>query len=299
MKKFLLPILLSGFLSISANAQNQDQTISFETSEGYNLGNLLGQQNWGHYGYLFDNYANVIDSDASVGSQAVKVNANEDEQENWGGLIYELPSLQKFIISADVKFDGDMGSDYDMLSLYNFNGDDYEYLSGFYFVYTGETSFGSETNTTSPFDWTPNTWYNLKSDVDFSQRQIKLYVNNTLVNTVAIPQEINSINEVDFEFDNYETGFTLDNFQIIDLVNLGLNDINSASVHIYPNPTTDVLNIKSDYNIKSLEVLDLTSKTILVTKNSNQIDVKNLNKGIYLLKIESEKGTSIQKFIKK
>ena len=299
MKKTLLSILSVAIFSISSNAQNQNTVISFEASEGYQLGSLLGQHNWSAYGYLNNDYANVIDSDASVGNQSVEVEANENVEENWGGLIYSLPQSNKFIISADVKLTGKNGSDYDLLTLYQQNGEDYEYISGFYFVYDGKTSFGSETNSTSPFFWEANTWYNLKSDIDFTRREIKLYVNDTLVNTIEIPTEINTIDETNFEFDNYDTGFILDNLQISDLSNLGIADHSASNFTIHPNPTTDFININTDENIKSVEILDFTGQYITTNQGAKQINVQHLNKGIYLLKVTTDKGTKTEKFIKK
>ena len=298
MKKTLLSILSLALFSITSNAQTQN-TISFEASEGYQLGNLLGQNNWTAYGYIDDNYANVVNHSASVGTQAVEVISNVDYEGEWGGLIYNLPQSSKFIVSADVKFTGEFGSDYDLLSLYSFVDDDYEYLSGFYFYYDGETSFGNETNATSPFYWEANTWYNLKSDIDFTTREIKLYVNNQLVNTIDIPSNITSIEETNFEFDNFRTGFILDNLQISDLSNLGVADHSSTELSIYPNPTSDIINVKSSQEINSLEILDFTGKSVLIKKKSNTIDVQQLPKGIYLLKVTTDQKSTVQKFIKK
>lgn len=157
MKKTLLSILCVALFSIVGNAQSQNTIISFEENEGYTLGNLLGQNDWSAYGYIIDDYAKVINHSASVGIQAVEVESNEDFQGNWGGLIYNLPQSNQFIVSADVKLSGDYGSDYDLLSLYSFMNGEYEYISGFYFVYDGETSFGSEVNATSPFYWEADT----------------------------------------------------------------------------------------------------------------------------------------------
>lgn len=297
MKKFLFSILSITLLSSSALAQNQ--TISFEANEGYTLGPVLEQNQWSSFGYLFENFANVVNNEASVGERAVKVDANYEQEENWGGLVYPLQPMNKFIISADVKFDAEMGSDYDMLSLYSEIGDEFGYVSGFYFQYTGATSFGNETSTVSPFQWAANTWYNLKSDVNFETRQIMLYVDNNLVHTVSIPDEIDSITEVDFEFDNYETGYRLDNVQIVDLSNLGIDDSSSIDFSVYPNPTTDNIKVNSKDEIKSLEVLDFIGQSLLINHGSTSINVEQLPNGIYILKISTDKNSKIQKFIKK
>ena len=299
MKKTLLSILSVALFSITSNAQTQNTVISFEENEGYQLGSLLGQNDWTAYGYIEDEYANVVNYSASVGTQAVEVEPNEEYEGNWGGLIYELPQANKFIVSADVKLTDDFGSDYDLLSLYSFIDGQYEYISGFYFVYDGETSFGSEANATSPFYWEANTWYNLKSDIDLTRHEIKLYVNNALVNTIEIPADIDRIDETNFEFDNFRTGFILDNIQISNLSNLGVADHSTSNFTIFPNPTTDYININTTENVKSVDILDFSGKSILANQNAKQIDVQHLSKGIYLLKVTTDKGTTIEKFIKK
>lgn len=298
MKKTLLSILSVALFSIVGNAQSQNTIISFEENEGYTLGNLLGQNDWSAYGYIIDDYAKVINHSASVGIQAVEVESNEDFQGNWGGLIYNLPQSNQFIVSADVKLSGDYGSDYDLLSLYSFMNGEYEYISGFYFVYDGETSFGSEVNATSPFYWEADTWYNLKSDINFTTREIKLYVNNSLVNTLQIPAGINSIDETNFEFDNYGTGFILDNLQVSNLSNLGVADYSSSNFTVFPNPTTDFINVNTSEKIQTVEILDFTGQSIATHKGLKQIDVQHLNKGIYLLKVTTDKRSTIEKFIK-
>lgn len=73
---------------------------------------------------------------------------------------------------------------------------------------------------------------------------------------------------------------------------------------IYPNPVSDVLHI--DFNefvlssINSIEVFDLSGRRLIQTSNQlGQIFVGDLAKGNYVLKIHTDKGVHISKFIKK
>jgi len=84
---------------------------------------------------------------------------------------------------------------------------------------------------------------------------------------------------------------------------------NSNNIIIYPNPVKDELRIKSEeLRISNVEILDITGKTILtlhssfLTPHSSfliPIDVSTLPQGIYLIKIYTENGVIIEKFIKK
>ena len=65
-------------------------------------------------------------------------------------------------------------------------------------------------------------------------------------------------------------------------------------VTVYPNPSHGALNIVSDKEIISVEVVDLSGRTV-ESFNSNTIDISHLNSGLYLLKISTLDNISITK----
>ena len=87
---------------------------------------------------------------------------------------------------------------------------------------------------------------------------------------------------------NTDCGFTL-----------GVNDNEfNADFSIYPNPVSDVLNVSASTTVNSLGLYDLKGKLITTSKNTF-IDTSLLTNGIYILKIETEKGIENRKIIKK
>jgi hypothetical protein len=66
---------------------------------------------------------------------------------------------------------------------------------------------------------------------------------------------------------------------------------------VYPNPASDVLNIKASVQLERVEIYSILGEKILVTEETSQIDVKRLSSGVYLLKIYSENGKSIRRII--
>jgi len=84
---------------------------------------------------------------------------------------------------------------------------------------------------------------------------------------------------------------------------MGTEDMNlNNQVSIYPNPTKDKFTIQSEDKIQSIEIYDVNGRLMQVTKlNSNQAvqDISKLPKGVYMLKIQSEKSTIKYKLIKK
>ena len=62
------------------------------------------------------------------------------------------------------------------------------------------------------------------------------------------------------------------------------------SISIYPNPASDVVKILNDnnLNITSIEVIDLTGRTVIKVENTTDIDISNLMEGQYFVKIYGE-----------
>ena len=79
----------------------------------------------------------------------------------------------------------------------------------------------------------------------------------------------------------------------------GLATLSKIDFSLYPNPTNGILNIKIDENIKLVEIFNLQGQKIITSKNKN-LNIKQLNAGIYLLKITTDKNLiGIKKIIKK
>ena len=67
----------------------------------------------------------------------------------------------------------------------------------------------------------------------------------------------------------------------------GIDNINSASIIIYPNPVNDLLNISNSEIINSISIYNMLGQEVLFSKvsaSSSQINVSSLPKGIYLVK---------------
>ncbi len=74
---------------------------------------------------------------------------------------------------------------------------------------------------------------------------------------------------------------------------------------IYPNPSADIFNIKiGDIQPQSLEVTDISGKNIISKKdfdnsgNEIQIDMSNVSKGVYFIKIATADKSVVKKIIK-
>lgn len=87
-------------------------------------------------------------------------------------------------------------------------------------------------------------------------------------------------------------------------VDVGLKEnLVIGSVNIYPRPCVDVMFIKSDFPIHSLQLFNLSGKRILTkTFDSHQstytIDVSHLAQGLYIAQLQTENGRQFVKVMK-
>ncbi len=79
---------------------------------------------------------------------------------------------------------------------------------------------------------------------------------------------------------------------------LAVSDVNKSKVSIYPNPTTEYLNINSASKISAVQIFDISGKKVNAELVDNKVNVQNLAKGSYVIKITDGSGTTSQKFIK-
>lgn len=132
---------------------------------------------------------------------------------------------------------------------------------------------------------------------------------NNLSNQQNFPQTITKANDLIHVFGtfNYEQ-LNFDNISVvfnpspisslaeskiyygsIDESTLSTDDFNNNSF-IYPNPAKEYLNLSSNYNNKTYKIIDISGRIIKqgsITDSFN-IDVSDLNKGLYLLNIANE-----------
>lgn len=296
MTKFLFS-LATAFLSISISAQQQK--ISFETSEGYNLGTVIGQKEWT---VKTDNVPNnnfkVVSGKATDGNNSVEATSTNDYTGNMTYLFKKIPEYNRLSVSADVKLEKLESSEYYMLSLYYNNNGNYSWAGGFNFLISGNFYADNDLNFQALGTWIPGKWYNLKIEIDHvTEKNVKYYLDNQLVHTSPLSSKVVRVNDLNFEFDNDGSGFIVDNIIIKDMDQLAVNDINKTKISIFPNPSSDFIHIKSDEEIRSIKIYDIKG-SLIRTDNTPKIDISAFPKGNYIISIETKSGTETRKFIK-
>ena len=66
-------------------------------------------------------------------------------------------------------------------------------------------------------------------------------------------------------------------------------------IRIYPNPTSEYINIDSQCAIEEVILYNMLGNEVLKAKESSKININSLAAGVYTIKIITDKGTDIQK----
>jgi hypothetical protein len=81
---------------------------------------------------------------------------------------------------------------------------------------------------------------------------------------------------------------------------IGINEIASNVVSIYPNPTSDNVTISMKEASALVEILDGNGKLIrsTVIENGKEVDLSGLGMGVYVFRITTETNTTIHRVVK-
>ena len=294
--------ILFSILAVLSTLIFGQQKISFESSEGYNLGSVVGQKEWA---VKTDNVPNsnfkVVTGKASDGNNSVEVTSTNQYTENFTFLFKKIPEYNRLSVSADVKLEKLDSSDYYLLSLYYNNNGNYSWAGGFNFMWSGKLYADSDVNFKDLGSWIPGQWYNLRIEIDHvDDKNVKYYLNNQLVHTSPLGSKVMRANDLNFEFDNDGSGFIVDNIIIKDMDQMAVSDVSRSQISIYPNPASEFLNIRTDDKIKSVRIYSATGN-LVKTENGHLsiLNIASLPKGNYMVTIETDKGSETKKIIKK
>jgi len=146
-------------------------------------------------------------------------------------------------------------------------------LSGSDYTFTWYKNLDQKTNTTSP-----DLNFSSVEESDYATYTAEAYTYSVLDNSVV---------------------FDLSLFrEPISLVKVLGTEESAKYFNIYPNPTSEFLNIVSTkYDIQKVHIYDLSGKQIL-SESKSRIDVSKLPSGVYMLIIKTQEGNKNFKFIK-
>ncbi len=107
------------------------------------------------------------------------------------------------------------------------------------------------------------------------------------------------------EMDHSLKFIVINGFILYESPSTSIENVTLNTLSVYPNPATDILQIDFQSEIEnevSISIIDITGKTVLNnTSESNmnkhfKIDISNLHKGIYMLRLSVEGDQVVRKF---
>ena len=315
--------LLVGMVAFSSLLSAQ-QLISFESTEGFTLGSIHGQQGWvtgvmDGYDLDVNNTAllatNISDIDitntqAFHNTHSLKLSLTPHTSLGGYDLLggfYELSApldVNNFTISFDLKIENVSNNDF-IFQAVNTNASGTPFIYMLDFSYDGNiyaltsTGVGFDLAQISP--WTPNTWHRVK--IVGTPTGIDYYLDNNIIYVAPHLNPANTtINRIDFLHDNIgDTNGFIDRIAINNEAALSVKETaeNNTAITIYPNPTADVLHISSEEKIHSVAIFDMAGRRMNAELKAHEVDVNHLPKGNYIITISTEKGKVSKKWIKK
>lgn len=299
-------LLVLSLFSALAFAQ---QTISFESSEGFTPGTIHGQNGWEVTLNSDDNPINnqvITTEKAFDGTQSLKIDVDMNENFGWfpifgAAKLFDNPyDYKNTTIEMDVLITETEGSNYDFGTFGIVETDEYMPVSIFAFNSMGILEVvKNEDYEYEPvnFSWEANRWYRLKSVI--SENEIKFYVDGTLVHTMPNFSKTN-IAGVNLVHDNFSGSAFIDNLKINDEV-LAVGDVKKGNIKLYPNPVKDILkiNLSDNETISEINIYNAAGQKLKTVSKQTEINVESLSKGLYLIDIKTDKNkTYNSKFIK-
>ena len=80
----------------------------------------------------------------------------------------------------------------------------------------------------------------------------------------------------------------------MDVLVVGMEDLGAGAIQIYPNPATDIVNIRSNNTINEIEVMNFIGQQVYTQRGvdalSTKVNVLNLRAGVYFVKVTTDKG---------
>ena len=310
MKKTTL--LFSAFLLsvLSVNAQ----VISFETSEGYVLGDINGQNNWevsmDADGEFMQNQV-ISDEFSSVGDYSFKIVQEPDYPGNLDPIIGGYYNYDEVVTTTESSFSADVyiSSEQGMTGLSFLFGlvdtTEERYRTYVNFLYDGSMQGLVQSSISGMIErvdlgttWESDTWHNIKIETD--AEVVKYYFNDEVVHVGELPSTGN-IDQVRFIHDNYEGAVYIDNF-ITNDTQLSIDNFEVQGFSHFYDSNTQILNLKSqDAHFSGITAFNVLGQEVLNQKLVGQTETLNMSglvNGVYVVKVNFDGGSKVIKVLK-
>ncbi|QAA82253.1 T9SS type A sorting domain-containing protein [Aequorivita sp. H23M31] len=291
------------------------QTISFESSEGYVLGDINGQSNWettsDDQGGNIQNQV-ITDEAASVGDYSFKIikeSAFSGQPQPLVGGFYNYPtpiSNTEATFSADIYINSlqDANALTFLMGLVHFDTEGGKYRTYMNFHHQGYIEVfvtGGPTGIMVDYTgqtWQPQTWYNIR--IETSGETVKFFLDNEEIYEGILVSD-GPIHQVRFVHDNYDGFIYIDNFRTNN-ESLSVGNVVSNEITYFYDKNTKSLSLNSgDLPFSEATIFNTLGQEIVNKNLSNReesIDFSQLGDGIYIVKLNIGNQSKTVKVLK-
>lgn len=309
MKKTLLSVFC-----LSASLFSAAQTTVFqENFDAMTVGNGVVAQSssWSYWDAAANTDAVVSSDFASSPSNSVFINGTTTD--------LVLPIGPYTSGKYDVKFKmyiptGSTGAYFNALHSWTNSTTTYEWAADVFFDGAGSMTWTLGGTPGGAVLFPLDTWFDIQVTADLDSDLGKLYLDGTSVaewqwslNNADGSAGTNAIAGFDFfgtDANNGEGSYYIDDVQVIESTGVGMADVQSQNIAVYPNPTNDALTIQTPTETirGTVCLFDMLGNQIqtysALTGNKTVLDVRNLKAGIYVVKVVYDQSVYSTQIVK-
>lgn len=178
---------------------------------------------------------------------------------------------------------------------------------------TGSIDFVVGTGTVATGAFPSGEWFNVSMLFNMDQQQASMLVNGSTQHSWSTsapgPNRLGSLNIFAYAGGAPAVpNYYIDDVLFVDITGVGVNEVAKAQMAIYPNPTSDILNVEftGNGNTAIASVLDLSGRTVIAGQgflqsgkaSSTQVDLRHLPAGVYLLRVQDGEQDLMQRVTK-
>jgi hypothetical protein len=308
MKKITLVL----FTFLAFQLGNAQQTISFEASESYTLGDVNAQNGWVTTGTgpgTFIVNQIITTESATDGVNSLKLTQETAFAGQTSPIIGAFYNYAAPVDYTDAVFSADMFISQQDSNSSNFIFGLVNITAGFFvarveFDYQGNIFVLDldDTDAVIRFDtgisWSINTWYNIRMEIVGTI--ITYFVDDVQIHEGEIISN-NNIEQVRFSHDNFEGFAYVDNFRTND-EDLSVDEFSNNTFKHFYNKDTDVLTMTSStLAFDNVELYNLLGQQVLnrsLSQTNEIVNMSSLEDGIYLAKVSIQGRIQTVKILK-
>ncbi len=141
------------------------------------------------------------------------------------------------------------------------------------------------TSQSSRYSWTPGGWAFEWVETEDPKTRYRWYTNDFF-----------EVGSCDGDGKSAGSGFTFFRSETY----VGQKEpLQQVSLEIIPNPASNLISLKTSSAIRSVEVLNITGTVVLANAHRNALDISTLKAGVYFVKVTTDQGTAVSKFVKR